>query len=585
MSQVDLELETKANEIYVKTTVTQKFSNSEDKPLELKIYLDKVANIVFDSFQAKIGDSITAKSKVIKKEKATVKYTDAISSGNAAIFVAETDQQIIINMGNIPPKEEVTFISNFIYFMKHTDYYELEIFRNLPIFKGKDNESYNNNKLSEKIYIKTKNKICTFSKDINTSDLKIIEEKFLNEEKNEYFIHYEIEKLPKYYSKDANTSKFYFDTIYTEPKVFLQKSKRFNEDSYIIQYKCKGTESEEQSLSPNLFIFLIDQSGSMWGEKINISKKALELFLQSLPAKSYYQLIGFGTDFVKYDKTPKEYTQENIEESLKTIKELEANLSGTNILSPLKSIFSDEAYNEINLRKNIILLTDGQIENEEETLNLIKENNSKFRIFSIGIGYDFDEDLIKKSGKYGKGGYNLCKDIDKLNSIIAKEINNVNSPWISDFKLNCSLDNENFINIEMPDLIRFEDINNFHYIIPRKNMDKINIEVIVISGENEEKKEKFEIIPMEFSQGEEISKLLIKNDLSNNSEEVKKDRALKYQLLSENTALFAEIELSNKITEELKLKILGDEKNNVMEIYKPKKKHLIIIIIIILCII
>ena len=63
-------------------------------------------------------------------------------------------------------------------------------------------------------------------------------------------------------------------------------------------------------------------------------------------------------------------------------------------------------YNEINLRKNIILLTDGQIENEEETLNLIKENNSKFRIFSFGIGYDFDEDLIKKSGKYGKGGYN-----------------------------------------------------------------------------------------------------------------------------------------------------------------------------------
>ena len=322
MSQVDLELETKVNEIYVKTTVTQKYSNSEDKPVELKIYLDKVDNIVFDSFQAKIGDSITAKSKFIKKEKATVKYTDAVSSGNAAIFAAETNQQIIINMGNIPPKEEVTFISDFIYFMKHTDYYEFEIFRNLPIFMGKDNERYNNNKLSEKIYIKTQDKICTFSKDINTTDLKIIEEKFLNEEKNEYFIHYEIEKLPKYYYKDLNTSKFYFDTIYTEPKVFLQKSKRFNEDSYIIQYKCKRTESEEKSLSPNLFIFLIDQSGSMSGKRIIISKKALELFFQSLPAKSYYQLIGFGTNFVKYDKTPKEYTKENIEECLTTIKEL-----------------------------------------------------------------------------------------------------------------------------------------------------------------------------------------------------------------------------------------------------------------------
>ena len=113
MSKVDLELETQVNEIYAKTIVTQKFSNSEDKPLELKIYLDKVPYLVFNSFQAKIGDSIKVNSKVIKKEKATVKYTDAISSGNAAIFVAETDKNIIINMGNIPPKEEVVFISHF----------------------------------------------------------------------------------------------------------------------------------------------------------------------------------------------------------------------------------------------------------------------------------------------------------------------------------------------------------------------------------------------------------------------------------------------------------------------------------------
>ena len=577
MSQVDVELESKVNEIYVKTTVTQKFTNPEENPLELKISLFKNPDLLFTSFQAKIGNSITVKSKLIKKEKATVKYTDSIASGNAAIFVAETDENIIINMGNIPPKEEVIFISEFLHFIKFTDYYEFEIFRNLPIFIGKDDKKYANNKLKENIYIKTKNKISTLSKDINISELKIKEEKYLNEEKNEYYISYEIEKLPIYYYKKNNSSKIYFDTIYTEPKVFLQKSSKFNEDNYIIQYKHKELESESE-IYPALFIFLIDQSGSMRGSRIEIAKKALELFIQSLPAKSYYQLIGFGSNFVEYDKTPKEYTKENIEKSIKIIQDLKANLNCTDILSPLKNIFKNKIYDQIDLTKNIFLLTDGDVDDKEGTLNEIESNNSKFRIVSIGIGEDFDEDLIKRSGILGKGGYNYCKDLSVLNSVVAKEINNVNNPWIAEFKLNCDLDNENMIKkTEVPDFIKSNDIINFHYIIPRKNIDKIKFEIIIKidgkKGKREEIKKNYEIISMEFPEGEEFSKLLIKNDLKNYSEKEKLDKALKYQILYENTSLFSEIELSNQITEEMKTKIIGDEKNNVMEIYKPKENY------------
>ena len=392
-------------------------------------------------------------------------------------------------MGNIPPKEEVIFVSEFLHFIKFTDYYEFEIFRNLPIFIGKDDEKYTNNKLKENIYIKTKDKITSLSKAINLTELKIKEEKYLNSEKNEYFISYEIEKLSSYYYKKNNSSKIYFNTIYTEPKVFLQKSSKFKEDNYIIQYK-KEESKKDSEISPALFIFLIDQSGSMSGSRIEISKKALELFMQSLPAKSYYQLIGFGTDFVKYDETPKEYTKENIENSIKIIKNLKADLFCTNILSPLKDIFGNKIYDEINLTKNIFLLTDGEIEDKERTLDTIKSNNSKFRIFSIGIGRDFDEDLIKRAGLLGKGGYIYCKEISELNSVVAKEINNVNNPWISLFKLNCDLDNENMIKkTEAPDLIKNNDIINFHYIIPRKNIDKIKFEIIIeIDGKKGEKK-------------------------------------------------------------------------------------------------
>ena len=102
---------------------------------------------------------------------------------------------------------------------------------------------------------------------------------------------------------------------------------------------------------------------------------------------SYYQIIGFGSQYIKYEKMPIENTQQNIIQSLEKVRQLEANLGGTNIYLPLYDIYNNykTIYEKINLPKSIILLTDGGIEQKERTLNLIERNNSKFSIFSIGI--------------------------------------------------------------------------------------------------------------------------------------------------------------------------------------------------------
>ena len=79
------------------------------------------------------------------------------------------------------------------------------------------------------------------------------------------------------FNSGINTSKIIFDTIFSEPKIFYQKSKKMNEDSYVIQYKYKDTKSDDKQLNipPAVFIFLLDQSGSMRGSRISIAKKAL----------------------------------------------------------------------------------------------------------------------------------------------------------------------------------------------------------------------------------------------------------------------------------------------------------------------
>ena len=119
----------------------------------------------------------------------------------------------------------------------------------------------------------------------------IIEEKYLNDNKNNYFINYEIKKLPIFskYQRDnySPSSKIYFEFEFNqnscEPIVYCQKSS-LNKDelNYVIHYinKTKKANDNISEINPALFIFLIDQSRSMSAQSINIASKGLKLFLQ-----------------------------------------------------------------------------------------------------------------------------------------------------------------------------------------------------------------------------------------------------------------------------------------------------------------
>ena len=351
--------------------------------------------------------------------------------------------------------------------------------------------------------------------------------------------------------------------------------------------------------TPGLFIFLIDQSGSMRGNSIDLVKKALALFMQSLPQKSYFQLIGFGTDFKKYNEKPIEYNKENVKSILETIKGLQANMGGTNISSPLKDIFESKVYDDIPLARNIFLLTDGQVFNREMCINLISVNSNRFRIHAIGIGNDFDKILIERAGKLGNGSSSFVEVVNKINEVVIETLNKCLRPYLFNINFGFSkksmLKNPIIINepinnfIYQDELITYSFILNYNNRIKFENLkEPIQIEMWAKDPLNDIKESiKLSINDniTQIKNGDNLLKSIIGQSLKFNkqikdSKEKEIEFAKKYQILSKNTALFGEIvrEGESQKTELIKVDINEERKNainrNVVSAMRPQRRML-----------
>ena len=77
-----------------------------------------------------------------------------------------------------------------------------------------------------------------------------------------------------------------------------------------------------------------------------------------------------------------------------------------------------------------LIITDGEVDDKNRCFNLIKENCHMFKVHSIGIGNDFDEELIKSCGIYGKGSFNFVKNLDNINSVVIKILKKCITPYL-----------------------------------------------------------------------------------------------------------------------------------------------------------
>ena len=250
-------------------------------------------------------------------------------------------------------------------------------------------------------------------------------------------------------------------------------------------------------------------------------------------------------------------------------------------------------FNSIKLPKYIILLTDGEVENKDDVLNLILQNNNQFIVHSIGLGKYFSKDLIKGVAINGKGSYHFCEKLEDLNKTIIETLNHC---MLSIYSCKFELKNNNLNVIKT-----FENDNNhffqfsklsFSFLFKGQLKEDENIEIEFENKTYEQlnkidlkfyssKDKIFSLYKLQ--QGNELAKILYGRILKNNKnipikEEI--EYAKKYEIVTNNTALFAKFENEdNKNTESMET-ISSENKSNWKSefikkniIYKRKKRY------------
>ena len=310
----------------------------------------------------------------------------------------------------------------------------------------------------------------------------------------------------------------------------------------------------------------------MSGRRIDLCNKALLLFLQSLNEGCFFQLIGFGSRFEYYNQEPLEYNKENVSKLMDLIKNLGANKGGTELFSPLNDIFNNNIYEKYNMVKHIILLSDGEIERKEDTLNLIGSHSDKFFFHSIGI-MDCDKDLIERSALLGNGYSYFIDNLDNLNKVIISVLEKTQSQM----SIECSIEpnNDNIIQDNTKKFIRLNDFFR-HGVVLDNTIEDFKFKI-----KNDKNEEEISIKNIEIKNlpnGEELGKIIIDDYLINNKSldfRMKIKLSKGYNILCSETAFYAEIQNEVPIKEKM-ITIKNKDKqavnNNIIENIEPESE-------------
>ena len=433
-------------------TVVQSYVNVENNPIEV-VYMfpiEEEAAVIY--FEAEV-DGRKILTQVKEKEQAREVYAEAMRNKKTAVLLEETQPDIFrIKLGQLKPGAGTKIVIKYICelpveeskvrltipttiaprYVSPTDKSE-----SAPLIASIPYSSEKPAGLTLNIEGLMQTKIKSVKSP--SHEVKIV----INEEVNSHGQH---EFHGELSSKTTDMNKDIIilvegenEDVLNKPVVFLEtyEGDKKNIGAVGMVSLVPSFNLKEQSTE---LIFLVDRSGSMDGSSILQAKKALELFLHSMPSECYFNIWSFGSKFdALFGGGSKMYSDNSMKKAIEHVQSMDANYGGTEIYNPLKAIFDQKAPSKSHLRQ-IFILTDGAVSNAPVVISLVKEKKGQGRVFSLGLGSSASRHLVKGLARVGCGTAMFANEMEDLRPKVMAQLKNALQPAISN--INISWDNE-----------------------------------------------------------------------------------------------------------------------------------------------
>lgn len=279
----------------------------------------------------------------------------------------------------------------------------------------------------------------------------------------------------------------YYGIDKNESGINLITHRNQDEDGYFMLLISPVEDINKSEIINQNFIFVLDKSGSMTGEKILQAKDALIYCLNNLNNNDKFNIISFSTQVETFNKnlvSPSEYRKE----ALNFINNITAN-GGTNVYDALLSslTFARKTTDPL----VIIFLTDGiPTVGEKDIGKIIKtviENSSdNVRFFSFGVGYDVNTHLLDLIALKNSGTSDYIEPGENIEQVVSTFFNKISKPSMTDVSVE-------FGNIKVKEIypVSIPDVFYGTQIALAGKYENPQSETIILSGKVKETKKSF----------------------------------------------------------------------------------------------
>ncbi|MEQ8174852.1 MAG: VIT and VWA domain-containing protein [Syntrophomonadaceae bacterium] len=181
------------------------------------------------------------------------------------------------------------------------------------------------------------------------------------------------------------------------------------------------------------YIFLIDISGSMVGDKSVQAAQAIQICLRNLGPEDVFNLAAFESETFVFSPVSLPYNQQNLEQASAWVENLPV-MGGTEILPAVQFALGKGSSSE----KVVLLFTDGQVGNEKEIIDLVNKNRDGLRLYSIGIDTTVNSHFINAVAAAGNGYAEFVYPGEELEEKILRHFSRIHANFIEEISIEFS---------------------------------------------------------------------------------------------------------------------------------------------------